>query len=53
MPEIRIILDRDCPGCGWPEVIASGDMLPEQVQCGRRKPCGYTAPASEWTPTDA
>lgn len=45
--EVRIVLDRDCPGCGHPEVVAIGESVaagPSRVECGRRVPCGYSAP---------
>lgn len=42
--EVRIVLDRDCPGCGHPEVVAIGASVsagPNRVECARRVPCGY------------
>lgn len=51
---VRILLDRQCPGCNWPEVIAVGESIeagPENVECGRwTKPCGYTAKVQDGSP---
>lgn len=44
-PAVRIVLDRDCPGCGWPEIVAVGESVeegPTRVECGRREPCGWS-----------
>lgn len=43
--EMRIINDRDCPGCDWPEIVKVGlpSVGPNRAECGRRQPCGWTA----------
>lgn len=38
---MRIVLDRDCPVCGWPELFAQGDNAPEVMGCNH---CGWSAP---------
>lgn len=41
---VRIVLDRDCPRCGWPELIAVGEDLeagPSYLECP--KDCGWSA----------
>ncbi len=41
---ISIVIDDDCPGCGWPECRAIGTMEsgPQRVECARREPCGWS-----------
>lgn len=47
----RILLDRDCPGCGWPEIVAVGlaDGGPDHVECARRAPCGWQSEVKDGT----
>ncbi len=42
---VRIALDRDCPGCGFPETVAVGLLSAgrgaDLHECNRRPPCGW------------
>lgn len=40
---VRIALDRDCPGCGYPEIVAVGRLSAgaDLHECNRRPPCGW------------
>lgn len=37
---LNIVLDRDCPACDWPELIAEGTTAgPERLACRK---CGWS-----------
>lgn len=49
MSDLRICIDRDCPSCGWPELVAVGDMAkvsagPSRLECYK---CHWQAPVIE------
>lgn len=45
---LRIVIDRDCPKCGWPELIAEGTKAPTRVFCRK---CDFSSEVTNGTYT--